>query len=321
MPDIIALGECMVELYAGRPLGEAASFRRSYGGDTLNMLVAARRLGSAAGYITRVGDDPFTPYLLESWRSEGIDISQVKVVEGFNGLYFISRLPEGQREFIYYRRGSAASTLSPADLDPNYIASAKVLHLSGITQALSPSCQAATLAAARMAREGAVLVSYDPNFRPKLWSTSEARRALAQILPYVNIVLPSAPDDTEALLGLPDSHQAIHYLWAQGVQTVALKMGAGGCLIGHEGHITHLDAYVPERVVDTTGAGDAFNGAFLHGLAQGLDPVAAARLGVITAGLKVRGPGAIASLPRGREVYRLLGLGTAPQPQARHPRR
>lgn len=306
MPDIIAMGECMVEMYSRQPIAEARAFRRFYGGDTLNTLVAARRLGSSVGYITRVGDDPFAPYLLKSWRREGIDTSPVKLVEGFNGLYFIALLPDGQRQFIYYRKGSAASALSPADIDPDYIAAAKVLHLSGITQALSPSAREATLAAARMARERGVLVSYDPNFRPRLWSASEARQALAEILHYVNIILPSVPNDTEALFDLSDNGQIIRYLWSAGVQTVALKMGSGGCLVGHDGLMVYVNAHAPERIVDTTGAGDAFNGAFLHGLTHGMEPVEAARLGVITAGCKVRGHGAVASLPRRREVEHIL---------------
>ena len=113
MPDIISLGECMVELFSEEPIARAGSFRKAVGGDALNTLVAAARLGASTGFVTRVGDDPFAPFLLESWRAEGIDVSHARFVEGFNAVYFISLLPGGEREFTYYRSGSAASTMTP----------------------------------------------------------------------------------------------------------------------------------------------------------------------------------------------------------------
>ncbi len=283
------------------------SFHKAYGGDTLNVLVAASRLGSSTGYITRVGNDPLAPYLLESWRGEGIDVSQVKLVDGFNGLYFISLLPAGQREFTYYRRGSAASTMEPADLDPDYIGAASVLHVSGISQAISPSCRQTVLAAARIARERDVLVSYDPNLRLKLWpSLAEAQAALAELLPYTDIVLPSAPEETEALLEAASPQEAVERLWQAGVRTVAIKLGHEGCLVGSAGRLMTLPPFMPTDVVDTTGAGDAFDGAFLHGLASGLNASDAAGLAVIAAGLSLRGRGAIAGLPGREEVYGLF---------------
>jgi 2-dehydro-3-deoxygluconokinase len=305
MPDIISIGECMVEFYAHEPLEQASLMHRSYGGDTLNLLVAASRLGSSTGYITRVGQDPFTSYLLASWQQEGIDISQVKLIPGFNGLYFISLVDEGQYQFAYYRKGSAASTLCPADLDSAYIASAQVLHVSGITQAISASSRRAVLAAVQMARQAGVLVSYDPNYRDALWSPGRARRALQEVLPFVDIFLPSAPHEIGLLLGTESSGEAVQRLWESGVRLVAIKEGAKGCTVGAEGRVISLEAH-DAQVVDTTGAGDAFNGGFLHGLAQGLEPFRAARLALVTAGLKVQGRGAVQSLPTRAEVYRLL---------------
>lgn len=304
--DVISIGECMVELFSDEPLAKASTFQKAFGGDTLNLLAAASRLGSRTGYITRVGKDPFAPFLLEAWQSEGIDTSRVKVVEGFNGIYFISVLPGGEREFTYYRTGSAASTLEPDDLDPPYIASAKILHLSGITQALSRSCRATALEAARLAKAHGVIVSYDPNFRPRLWPVEEARQGLTELLPYLDIMLPSAPQETEQLLSTPSPKEAIEALWAKGVKTVVAKLGPQGCLVGVGGMVTPVPAYSTGVAVDSTGAGDAFNGAFLHGLLEGLSSVRAAALGAITAGLKLRGRGAIASLPSRDEVYRVF---------------
>lgn len=306
MPQIIALGECMVELYAKGPLTKAPTLHRAYGGDTLNVLVAAARLGSTTGYITRVGNDPFTPFLLASWRKEGIDTSQVKVVEGQNGLYIISSGEMGRREFLYYRRGSAATTLFPSDLDEAYLAGAKIIHISGITQAISESARRTALAAAQLAHRLGVAVSYDINFRPRLWSAAQAREAFAEILPYVSICLPSVPGDSGPLLGLEDPEAVADYLRGRGVEIVAAKNGLVGAVVSSPQGMTRVPPWGPPRVVDTTGAGDAFAGGFLHGLVQGLSPVAAAQVGTVTAGLKVGGRGAVANLPRRRAVAAVL---------------
>jgi len=308
--DIVSIGECMVEFSCEGSLSEATTFTKTFGGDTMNLLVAANRLGARTGYLTRVGEDPFAPFLLSSWQSEGVDTSRVKTVEGFNGIYFISILPGGERVFTYYRKGSAASTLEPSDLDPAYIASAKILHLSGITQALSPSCRATALEAAKVAKNSGRIVAYDPNFRPRLWSVEEGRRGFAELLPYIDVILPSAPEEVTHLLGTSSPKEAIFALWTKGVETVVVKLGQEGCLVGASGMTAHIPAYSPGSVVDSTGAGDAFGGAFLYGVLQGYPPLQAARLGAITAGLKLKGRGAIASLPTREEVYRIF----APSP-------
>ncbi|MBI4307392.1 MAG: sugar kinase [Chloroflexi bacterium] len=312
MIEIVALGECMVELYADGPIAQASVFHRSYGGDTLNVLVAASRLGSATRYITRVGDDPFAPYLLEEWRREAIDLSAVRQAPGANGLYFISLLPGGQREFTYYRKGSAASALSPADIAVDHLEGARVFHTSGITQAISPSARRAVLEGVRRAKAMGLRVSFDPNLRPALWpSLAEARAALEEVLPFVDIFLPSAPEEAEQLLGLRDAVEVARACRARGVRMVFIKQGKEGCLVVCDEGITRVPAYNTGEAVDTTGAGDAFDGAVLHALARGMDPVSAARLGAITAGLKVRGRGAVGSLPTGREVYALFERGAA----------
>jgi 2-dehydro-3-deoxygluconokinase len=304
MPDIISLGESMVELFSEEPIARARSFQKALGGDTQNMLVAAARLGASTGFITRVGDDPFAPFLLDTWRAEGIDVSHAKLVEGFNAIYFISLLPGGEREFTYYRRGSAASTMTPTDLDPRYIGGARVLHVSGISQAISSSCRETVLAAVRVARERGVLVSYDPNLRRKLWAAlDEARSAIQEVLPFTDVVLPSAPEEMTDLLDVHTAEEGIERLWAEGVGTVAVKLGERGCLLGQDGHLIAIPPFVPETVVDSTGAGDAFDGAFLHGLTSGLSPEAAARLAVVCAGLSLRSRGAIGGLPYRQEAY------------------
>ena len=302
MPDIVALGECMVELYADEPLDTAAAFHRSLGGDTFNVLATASRLGSSCGYLTRVGDDPFGRFLLTQFQAQGVDATRVKTVAAPTGLYFISLREGGQRQFVYYRSGSAASTITPEDLDASYLQGARIVHTSGITQAISPSARRAAVAALELAHQAGVIISFDPNLRTALWTVEEARQALQEVLPFVDIVLPSAPEETELLLGLADPEEVVRYFWARGVSTVAVKLGPGGCLVGAAGKLVSLPIYDAGPPLDTTGAGDAFDGAFLHGLLQGLSAVEAARLGCVTAGLKVLRRGAVAGLPTRDQV-------------------
>lgn len=303
MPDIVSIGECMVELFSEKPMEEAETFQRSLAGDSLNILVAASRLGSSTGYITRLGGDPFARYLLGVWKSEGIDVSQVRQVEGFNAVHFVAQLPGGDRDFVYYRKGSAPSTMVPSDVDPAYVGAARVLHVSGITQAISASARATTLRAVEIARDNGVLVSYDPNYRRQLWDTGEARSALREVLPGVDIFFPSLPSDTEAYFGTSDPRRVIAEAQAAGVGVVAVKQGDRGALVGAGGEVFEVPAHVPGPVVDTTGAGDAFNGGFLHGVLAGMSYRDAATLGSIAAGLKVRGRGALTTMPTGDEVY------------------
>ena len=175
MPEILSIGECMIELFSEEPIEVADTFTRSLAGDSFNILVAAQRLGTSTGYVTRLGDDPFAEYLLRTWQNEGIDTSHVMKVSGFNAVHFVALLPGGEREFVYYRKGSAPSTIEPSDLDSDYIGRARIQHLSGITQAISATSRQTVLKAAQLAKDKNIAVSYDPNFRHQLWSHDEVR--------------------------------------------------------------------------------------------------------------------------------------------------
>ncbi len=306
MPDLISIGECMVELFSEDPIEEADTFTRSLAGDSFNICVAAQRLGTGTGYITRLGDDPFAAYLLNTWNSLGIDTSQVRTVEGFNAVHFVALLPDGDREFVYYRSGSAPTTLCPEDLDPDYIGSAKILHCSGIAQAISDSARATVLRAARIAKERGLKVSYDPNYRHQLWSHEDMREAASELLPFVDYFLPNTPDDSQALIGSDDPYRMVQHYRDLGAPVVAVTRGEDGAVIGSEDGIVEIPSYSPGGPIDTTGAGDAFNGGFIHGLLNGMSIADSGRLGTITAGLKLRGRGALAGMPAREEAFHIF---------------
>ena len=151
--DIVTLGEGLIELSSDVSLSVAESLNKYYGGDTLATAVAARRLGSRVGYITRVGCDYFKDFLMDSWQAEELDISQVKLTGDFNGLYLLARPKNGKKEFSYYRKKTAASKLSIEDISTKYLENAKLFYTSGITQTLSLSAKEAVDYAYKIAKE------------------------------------------------------------------------------------------------------------------------------------------------------------------------
>ncbi len=306
MPELISIGECMIELFSEDPIEEADTFTRSLAGDSFNICVAAQRLGTSSGYITRLGNDPFAGYLLNTWNSLGIDTSQIRTVEGFNAVHFVALMPDGNREFVYYRSGSAPTTLHPDDLDPDYIGSAKVLHCSGIAQAISERARETVLRAAQIAKERGLKVSYDPNYRHQLWSPEDLREAASELLPFVDYFLPNSSDDAPALIGSDDPFRMVEHYRDMGIPVVAVTSGEDGAVIGSEDGIVEIPAYSPGGPIDSTGAGDAFNGAFIHGLLNGMSIADAGQLGTITAGLKLRQRGAIAGMPTRQEAFNLF---------------
>lgn len=301
--DLVGIGECMVEFHSAEPLATSTTLQRGYGGDVLNALVANARLGGATGFITRVGDDPFGPGLVQAWRREGVDTACALERPGDNGVYFISVAPDGERAFTYRRAGSPASMMGPQDIDPAYIAASHWLLLSGITQALSPSARAATLAAAHIAVQHGVRIAYDPNYRPRLWTAhgglNGARAAFDEIAPLADWLLPSHPADA-VLLGEADSYDetldagfAVAGRFAERARNVALKCGADGCIVAGSGPARHVPGVKAEQVVDTTGAGDCWNGSFLYHLQRGAAPVDAAAAANALAAAKLAYRGAI----------------------------
>jgi 2-dehydro-3-deoxygluconokinase len=304
MPDIVALGEPMAEFAAterGR-LSTVTGFRRGWGGDTSNFVVAAARLGASSGYITRLGGDEFGRSFLDLWQREGVDASQVIVEpDGFTAVYFIALDEEGRHSFTYYRAHSAASRLSPADLDAGYLARARVVHTSGITQAISATAREAALAALRLARERGVTTSYDANVRPRLMALDELRRTVLEAFALADIVFLST-EDAGHLFGDAPGGEVVGHILRLGPRAVVLRQGPAGCLVGTaQGQLTAVPGW-PVAAVDATGAGDAFNAAFLIQWLAGAPLDQAARFANAVGALVTTGLGAVAPIPRRAQV-------------------
>jgi 2-dehydro-3-deoxygluconokinase len=304
--DLIALGEPMVEFNQTQP--DEPLYLQGFGGDTSNAVIAAARAGARSSYLTRLGADHFGDNLMALWAEEGVDSQAIeRVPDAATGIYFVHHGKAGHG-FSYMRAGSAASRMKPADLTSlgwtQAIASAKILHVSGISLAISSSACETSLQAMRDARAAQTLVSFDSNLRLKLWSLEQAQAGIAQAVALSDLFLPSL-EDMAVLTGITEPDAIVDWGHAQGAQKVVLKLGEQGALVS-DGTTRQTVAGRPVKLVDATGAGDCFCGNLLARLALGDDLFKATRYANQAAAMSVQGFGAVAPLPTAAQVQALL---------------
>ena len=301
--DIVALGEAMVEFNQAKP-GEA-NYRQGFGGDTSNAVIAASRQGARTAYLSRVGDDTFGAMLLDLWRAEGVDASAVaRDADAPTGLYFVTHGPDGHA-FSYLRAGSAASRMQPRTMDLGLIESARWLHVSGISQAISASACDTVFAAIDIARRAGVKVGFDPNLRLSLWPLARARAVMGATIGMTDLFMPSQ-DEAVALAGTDDVETMFAWCRAQGARSVVLKCGPKGAWYAGEGEAPRLAEGYPVQAVDATGAGDCFDGSLLARLAAGDALGDAVRYANVSAALSTQGHGAVAPIPSAAQVRAAL---------------
>jgi 2-dehydro-3-deoxygluconokinase len=303
LPDILALGEPMVEF---NQTGEGAGrlYLQGFGGDTSNFAIAAARQGARVGYLSALGDDPYGAMLRRLWDEEGVDHTGVATdPQAFTAIYFVTHDAQGHH-FHFFRKGSAASRMTPAQLPRERIAQAKVLHLSGISLAISDAACETGFAAMDLARAAGVAVSFDTNLRLKLWPLARAREVMTEALRRCDIALPSL-DDVRALTGLDDPDALVDHCLALGARVVALKLGEAGALVA-TAQERHRIAPHPCRAVDATGAGDTFGGAFVARWVAGDTLLEAGRYAATAAALSTQGYGAVEPIPRRSQVEQAL---------------
>jgi 2-dehydro-3-deoxygluconokinase len=309
MPDILCMGEPMLELnQQPQPHSPGPDGRRLYlegfGGDTSNAAIAAARSGASAGYITAVGKDPAGDAFLRLWTTEGVDSTTVlRRAEAPTGLYLVTHDAQGHH-FSFHRSGSAASRMTPEEVPEAAIRSARVLHVSGISQAISTSACDAVFRAIEVARAAGVTVSYDTNLRLKLWPAARAAAVIHAALAMSDLAFPSI-EDAQALSGL-ESPEAIAETYLKLTPMVLLKLGPEGVLLATRNAPPRRIPGFRVQAVDATGAGDTFAGAFLARHVEGVPPEEAARYACAAAALSTTGYGAVAPIPHRAAVEELL---------------
>ncbi len=307
--DLLCIGEPMLEYNQLPPQPDGRRlYVEHHGGDTSNAAIAAARQGARVGYVTAIGTDPAGDSLMELWRAEGVDTSCVlRDPHNPTAIYFVMHSEAGH-EFLYYRRGSAASLYRPDQLPEAAVASARMIYASGISQGISGSAADAVFRAIEIARASGVCVAYDTNFRPRLWPARRAAAVIHAAMAQADVALPGL-DDAAALIGLTDPDAVADFYLTLGPRIVALKMGAAGTLLATPERRLRIPPFRCEPV-DATGAGDTFCGSFLARLLAGDEPERAARYAACAAALSTTGHGAVAPIPHAATV--LAALAAAP---------
>lgn len=270
MSEVITLGETMVMFSPEQngPLRYVQRFQKRIAGTESNVAIGLVRLGHEVSWISRVGNDEFGQFLLHEIRGEGVNVAPVKIdPEASTGLMF-KEVQEGRETRVtYYRKDSAASRLTPADLEESYFQKAQLLHLTGITPALSDSCLKTVQAALRLARKYGLTISFDPNIRLKLWNEDQAKKVLNPLIDQVDIIFPGL-EEAQLLLGAGEPEILLKRFLERGVKVVALKAGSQGTWVASSTEKYRIPIFKVQGVIDPVGAGDAFAAGFLAGFLE-----------------------------------------------------
>ncbi len=305
LPRVVTAGETMVLVVPPTPgrLRHAGAVQLSIGGAESNVAIGLCRLGVPASWVSALGEDELGELVLHRVRAEGVDTSAVRrVADRPTGLYLREEVAGALRVY-YYRSGSAASTLAPGAFDEAVLEGAAFLHLTGITGALSPESAEFLTWAARTARGAGARVSYDVNYRSRLWEPPAARAASEAVLPYVDVLL-VGDEEARALWGWDDD-TCLDRLADAGPGEVVLKLGARGCAAVVDGERLTSPGF-PARQVDPIGAGDAFAAGYLAATLQGLGPADRLRTANAMGAFCVQNLGDYEGLPSRRELTAFL---------------
>ncbi|MEC5186919.1 sugar kinase [Geobacillus thermodenitrificans] len=264
--DVVTFGETMVLLTSEpmTPLEYSSHFYKQIGGAESNVAIGLQRLGHSVGWFSKLGNDPFGRYIHKFVRGEGVDTSRcIYTDEAPTGIFFKEKRSSTDIKVYYYRKQSAASLLSPDDLDEGYIGRAKFLHLTGITPALSLSCREAVFKAIEIAKKYKVKIVFDPNIRLKLWTLEEARPVLLAIAAEADVVLPGL-DEGEWLSGRNTPEEIARFFGNE--KLVIIKLGEQGAYYRFKCESGYVKGFAVPQLVDPVGAGDGFAAGVISGL-------------------------------------------------------
>jgi 2-dehydro-3-deoxygluconokinase len=312
--DVVTLGETMALMRgtSAGPLAHASTLGLGMGGSESNFAIALRRLGTSVSWIGRLGADSLGDLVQREIRAEDVNTVVVRDESAPTGLMIKERRTETHQKVWYYRSGSAGSRLSAADLPQPLISNAKLLHLTGITPALSVEAAGAVDSAIEIAHAAGVLVSFDLNYRAALWSEEEAGEAYRAILPKIDVVFAGDEEAAIAVGPIEDPMEVARRIAELGPRQVIIKLGDAGAVALIDGNEYRREA-IKVPVVDTVGAGDAFVAGYIAELLNGLEPQERLETAVRTGAFACMVPGDWEGMPRRDE----LGMLEQSEPVAR----
>ncbi|MDR1017395.1 MAG: sugar kinase, partial [Lachnospiraceae bacterium] len=270
MKKVILFGEPMALLIADTAgdLKNVEHFTRSLSGAEVNVSIGLSRLGHKAEYLTRLGDDPFGHYIKESLEKNNIGTDLISFDEIYRtGIQLKNRVTDGSDPFApYYRKGSAASHISPNEIEKIDFTDVDLVHVTGIPPALSETARAATFKLMEKAKENSIPITFDPNLRPALWEDKETMvKVINELATFADVILPGV-EECETLVGTRDMDKISDFYKNIGVKTIIIKDGKNGAFVNDGDSSFRVDGFNVEKVVDTVGAGDGFAVGVISGI-------------------------------------------------------
>lgn len=256
-----------------------STFTLRLAGAESNFAIALARLGLSVTWASRVGDDRYGRLLTETLAGEGVDLRYVKISGSRPTGVFFKWHEDSIPRIVYYRRGSAATELEPADVPERALDGVRLVHLTGITPALSPTAHDLVLTTAQHAHERGITVTFDPNYRPALWPDPRAAMdSHRSLLPHVDWYL-CGESEGRLLFGVDSNEQLWRTLRQHGAQGACIRTGRDGALVSAGSRLELVQPSRTSEVLDEVGAGDGFAAGFAYGLRHGWDPVKCAHAG------------------------------------------
>ncbi|MDN5316828.1 MAG: 2-dehydro-3-deoxygluconokinase [Thermoanaerobacterium sp.] len=308
MAEVLLVGEPMALFIADEEgtLDKVSKFTKALAGAEANVAIGLSRLGHTVKYITKLGNDPFGKYIYEKLSEENIDVSSIKFTNEYpTGFMLKSKTSEGDPDIFYFRKGSAASHVTPNDIDCD-LDELKHIHITGITAALSKDTLDTLYRMIEIGKENGISISFDPNIRKSLWqSEDEMVSTLNDIASRCDIVMPGIKEGL-ILTGSENPDDIADYYLDKGVETVIIKIGDKGAYVKTKDESFTVSGYKVEKIVDTVGAGDGFATGVISGLLEGLTLKDAVKRGNAIGAIIIMSPGDNDGLPDREALDRFM---------------
>ncbi|TWT05524.1 sugar kinase [Planococcus sp. CPCC 101016] len=270
---VFTLGDALITFNPSEtgPLRYVTGFTRKVGGAELNFAIGCARLGLHTKWASRLGGDEFGRVIYNFARGEGVDMTDVKFVEGYpTSLNFKEIREDGSGKTFYYRYQSPILTMEPTEITAEMFKGIDIIHLTGVFLAIDPKNLAITKRVLEIAKQLEIQVSFDPNIRLKLWTIEQARAAYVEILPSVDILL-TGLDEIELIIG-DASNEALEKCAADfSIGHLVIKDGGNGARVFTKG-VWHQKEAFKVTPVDTVGAGDGFDAGYIYSVLHGYSP-------------------------------------------------
>lgn len=308
MSEIITIGETMAAFTPKSTgyLHYIKDYELRIAGAESNLAVGICKLGHSASWISSLGNDEFGYFVNNSIRAEGVDTRYVRFDDRHRtGVMFKQVLQGKETSVFYYRENSAASFMQPDDLQPEMFTGGKILHLTGITPVLSPSCEELTQKAIDMGKEAGLKISFDPNIRRKLWQDKDYTDLLRGMCDRAEILMLGL-EEADALYHTTDKERIAEAFFKQdAAEYLAIKDGGNGAYVADRKQGYDIAPY-PCKPIDPIGAGDAFNAGFLCALLEGRHVQEAGSIAAVAGALATESYGDIEGYPTYDTMKRIL---------------